>query len=1602
MITDRSCNSYFSALSTDEEDEILDEIIPHSVFKRKLKSSPKRQFIQSPALGQDDQIMPLSQGGVEQFAGAGAQEMPSKMEQFSSPLIQQQSFAPPSIAESQAIPESMFSQPQELQALGQQQSAMVMQDSPPPQVSQQTTNEGVLTEMPENAKNYNSNAVIETSMSDNGYKVTTDTREKANNLVKDVKNFGLWEYSADNTAASTDQTAKILQSKIEEADALLKDKDSASLNPSQMENAQGNKVDDILSLFNKGASNSKQLDGIQSEMKGFEALDTSAKGLAALGGVEKGLDLLGTGKSTDGQLGVNDATLVNDVGALENALGSQGMPAGGNAGGHEDVSVVTIPNTFSLEDEHGHKLDTTTAGVSGNHKSEKQNAVQFLKKLLKNKLESQALKMLLRQKKLKAMLKPTGNPTQSLKDQLALFLSHKDHGNTNEKMESASGPKVSKLDIKLLRFIKGMLKKGIKPQKKKGLSEGQLRLFMSALRVMSKNSQLDDTEDPDAKLKEAEDETEANKEKGDKEQEAATAKEAKQKSERGQKGSRNEAKENKEEKGIGGEQLKERKKKLKDIEAFLEHVKPTSRAGRAYFMDEDQPLSDSAGMSSNSLMKYLEHETALLDQFQEGSQISDPALQLKQLAGLMMKVANRAQTKDEFVDARRTTVKPTDGDAGEGEKTEAEGKKKGAKKGKKEDGKETGASEGEEEDEKTKKEGEREKKVDSENTTEKGTENGSEGKAAKDFDGESKKEGEETGEKEKEGKLKKESSEEEDNKNGNRRLNEKENQAKMKGESNDKNVEEAKEKEDGVRGRGNKAANENSNEKEREKKIEKEKETKASEAESNKEKQAKKLPELEKVKDNGKPIEKLRGKDENTSKFKESEAKEGKERKVVEDIKDEKVNENGNKDENKNEGNGEEDNEEKVKQLKSLKELSKLRDNKKIVSRIDSNSEKQTSSFQGVKEATAQNSEEQGNTANSGKGSGKDRAQSEEKSESGKTETDKEISKSKANDDAGKDKEAVNGEARQDTTEQFDLYVASRGKQMTSEGKQSQGQSSERVSEGKKLQPRLPFLNPGSAHQDVLENDASLQQYLMEKGDKVGALKDSKGEDGGAKSVHGVESESFDDKESNRLLQLKDVTAPHKEKLNKGANHEENSEVVDGIKASALKPNAVPPAGQGLPISAVKSQHSIKPMSKLELKKYHQLMMYKKLIGARNHHDTGLMEGGSLRHIAPAFADQLIDAPTVRLEALARLISMAKRHQKMIDVTASKKTLPEKKPANVESNSSKSSSALLTSTGAPLEVSVVKPQESRETSPAKEVTGGQIAKLQASSYQTTPSKEVTISQLTTSPIELETQRLTSTNVKTFTSPLISKSVLVPSRKQVLVPSFARLVEHETEAKPAGETSKLRSKVTAAEHDNGVDPADVTRSQLSKPVRPSIIQVMSMLGNQNSRTGPNATVDEKALENKAIGAGVEKGSGREEKKVTIMKNFFKQPTQPSSSIQNSFKELGRMLSEDERASRSNTAGKDYGEMSTAGKSLNGTSLAGSSNTTQGTVDTSKGLLSGIHNQEAGISSIRKETLRNIIRTLKTDKTSADLLLRKRSKIPRVRRKLAKKRRHRKRS
>ena len=1712
-------------MKPDEEDDLLDAIIPHSLFKRKFTSEPKRQMIETPDYGNGRQFMNMPQSGMEQFAGANTEELPGAnnqgipgtTEQLPGTLDQGQLGQGPIGQLGQSEQPGIESQtvtPQEMDALGQQQSADIPLQDPPFQQApgQQVASAGVITGLPENAKNFNQNSVTETELTGKGYKVTTDTKEKANSLVKDVKDYGLWEYSVDNSAASTDQTAKILQNKIQADDDLFKGKDSASLTVNQVANAQGSKIDTLLDLFNtnKGLNtNLKGLENINQAAKGLEAIDSATKGFTAITtGNKAGMDLLSTGKNLEGSItGGSDTSLASDSGSLEAALGNS---EGNN--GHEDVSVVTIPNTYSLEDEHGNSLGSS---MEGNHKLEKPNSLMLLKALLKNKLQRQAAKMLLKQKALKAALRPSASPTKSLKEQLTMFLHHADAASKAEqgdKDAASSEPKVSKLDMRLLKFIRHMLSKGIgKSQKHKGVSAGQMKLFMAALKEMGNKGMSEDSSEAgedakeadkgkekadhntqgDRESKENEDEKEkekaADKEKQvSKEKEAAKEKEAvnekeaakekeslkEKESEKGnekdvskskekeaykqavtdvnkaedsktsEKGKDKEGKELKEEEQKALEASKLMKaakqilaaKKLKAIQALLKHVKPTARSGHGFFMDPEQPLQENEGMTSNSLMKYLEHETALLDQFQEGSQIDDPALQLKQLTNLMMKVASKAQTKDAYVDARRTTVSPTDvavkgeegGKAEGGEKSEGGEKTEGDAEGSK-------TGEGRMKDDENKVGKGKENKTEKESVDSK--KEGKENKFDDSKENSSKKEESKKLNKDKDESLKDDSGRTKTKETGKEQYSGKKDEGK---DSGTKTADSAKTgKDEPQKSEDMKQTDKAKDFKENEGKNQGDKndgDNRGVEKENDKIKESKKLPEVDKARNNDKPVEKLSSGDERGDtegmKFNQETKSDQKQSKDID----------GNL---KNDG-------EKTKQMKGLPELSKLRNNKKIVSKVDGNDDRDTSAFNTQKEDGAEREKGKGNRETDAQhvAENDQRKNSEKDKEVGKFDNAKDSETSRGEQDQGKYNKFSGGKQRhteydarqnddKDTTEQYDLYVANKGNNSTT-NERFGSISLLKPSEKAKLLPQLPFLNPGSAHLDVLESDASLKQYLMQKGTKAGSVRHN--QSAVVDNEQTSNSDSFDDKEKDRLLQLKDVTASIKNEISKRAGKHKKlrsggklEERYEETEHENLNESNVPPAGPGgLPSRTFINSHSIKPMSRMQLKKYKQLQAYKKMMSERNRlrPNANFMEGGSLRHIAPLLADRLVDASSVRLAALARLVAMAKTRGKMIDVAASKKTLPGSK--------------------LPVAPSLIKTSlDSKPSTEASPITSPMPA-VHSKTTTSVISPLMTSSDMT--PL-MTSAEMTSTK---HTSPIMKASIMIPSKTNaVFVPTSKAIKDtaslnadkQSVEETPAKETSGLLSKTTLPEMDNGIDPSDVTRSQLEKPNKPSIKQVMDLLGTQTgqsgSKEGDTAVKESMNIKQEAVGdkrspvvtqeqtpksASTSVSDGKLTKKKSsgniVNENIIDERKEtegakrsPVVPQEESTKLIQNRISNKELTEKTTDANivsnffKKGAQKSHIGETLEALDNIGKpKNVKMSDLDSKPGKESQIsapddrtneqmtrkanyiippHEKEAGKALIRKADMRSVIRTLKSDADTANFLLRKRSRIPRVR-------------
>ncbi len=631
----------------------------------------------------------------EQFAGNTEQLPPALAEQTQSPVEQ-------TIGQGQLDQGLGQSQPQVEQFMGGNlpQSGVTQQFT---QVDSGAQARPVM----EQTKNYDPNSVTEMSLTDNnGYRVTTAAKEKATHLASDVKDYGLWEYSADNNAPSTDQTAKLLQTKLVDEDKSFQGKDSASLNVNQLANAQGSKVDGLLDLFNQGSIPSepaaKNIDSLESATKGLEAYDSATKGFSAIEDSGKKF-LSNTNK------GIEDTNLDTQTSDFNAPQNSQA----------DDVSVVNLPNanSFTLEDEHGNSLDNVNTAAKP-HPAPKNNGkmVQILKKLLKNKLRAQAARLIMKHKNNHEQLLSSLNPlkriskllqqvpkdaqgshamppvsegmhalSQALKggtqNSESLHASPQDQHPVSQDTEGphSSKQEISSTELKLLKFIKKMLS----GDEKSGINEDQMKLFMAALKETTDAKPSSETNDKTANLEKAvtnmekemskasansqqkvealpiqkptanqrltskEDNkadnkddrtTDANKSdneatkvsmeaaKSDKEAtkiDKEATKSDKEAIKSGKEAIKGDKESMKGDKQPGKDVKQAASEKLKVIQALLKKMRPTAKSGRgSFYLDPEEPLGNTGSENSNTLMNYLEHETALVDQFQEGSQMS--------------------------------------------------------------------------------------------------------------------------------------------------------------------------------------------------------------------------------------------------------------------------------------------------------------------------------------------------------------------------------------------------------------------------------------------------------------------------------------------------------------------------------------------------------------------------------------------------------------------------------------------------------------------------------------------------------------------------------------------------------------------------------------------------------------------------------------------------------------------------------------------------------------------------------------------------------------------------------------------------------------------
>eukprot|EP00795_Rhopilema_esculentum_P011416 gene11416-21616_t len=244
-----------------------------------------------------------------------------------------------------------------------------------------------------------------------------------------------------------------------------------------------------------------------------------------------------------------------------------------------------------------------------------------------------------------------------------------------------------------------------------------------------------------------------------------------------------------------------------------------------------------------------------------------------------------------------------------------------------------------------------------------------------------------------------------------------------------------------------------------------------------------------------------------------------------------------------------------------------------------------------------------------------------------------------------------------------------------------------------------------------------------------------------------------------------------------------------------------------------------------------------------------------------------------------------------------------------------------------------------------------------SSFILTPSSKPTESEPPESKSKVHMMKLR----------LRANSVLVPSRTYDTETSNLKSLLHETESAPSAVGSRLISKTTLEETNNRVDPADVTRSRLAKPSETSIVQAMKILGDKETSSDEKDNVaikDASSLHEEQHG-GTEKTS--EKGHTTIVNSFFKKPT---ASMRNSLTDLSSTMNFNKKrliVSPPTDMEKFFGKLSSPGLKAR----------------------SSVHEEEAGKALIRKADTKNIVRTLKADTETANLMLRKRSRIPRAR-------------
>ncbi len=714
-------------------------------------------------------------------------------------------------------------------------------------------------------------------------------------------------------------------------------------------------------------------------------------------------------------------------------------------------------------------------------------------------------------------------------------------------------------------------------------------------------------------------------------------------------------------------------------------------------------------------------------------------------------------------------------------------------------------------------------------------------------------------------------------------------------------------------------------------------------------KESKKLPEVEKARNNNKVVDKVNKEGETSNEEAKFSSKEETSSKL-----DDKTHSSlsGVDIESKNDNS--------IKEVKKLPELSKLRNNKKIVSKIDSSDEKSASKYKSQtddsKEASIQGkgsasekdsptitakfnddlsgSKEQQYERVSGKHAFHDHelkvlakdvareheGQSGDKPQSSSDTSNKGLSPSSQRDEGT----SHDGEAKDEHVVTPSISQTSRH---ISPGSGLRLSNASAVSEvaGSTVQPhltpQLPFLNPGRAHLDVLESDQSLKQYLTEKG-KNGTLPR-------------LNPESFDDDDSGKLLHVKDVTGVGKTVISEKPNAKPH--FANGKHNSKFGPYLVPPAGQGgLPLgSKLHSKHAIRPITRSLWNKYKSILSRMNMpVSSPN---RNLVKLASLRQANPVLANQ-IDTPS-RYAALAQLVAIAKKRQRLIDVAASKKSITRR----IENMN--------------LRIKDLGLKTSQETAPITE-DKPVITSFYKAPVVSIPTKGVKLS-------------------------------INDDGDAALVPEKQIVEEKSGDERPGDEKSRLVSRVKSAEVDTIVNPSDVTRSQLEKPKKPSINQVMDLLAGQENAKGDNkannassatmqldASKSESPVNNKGVQALESSGSN------------VRSPASANIVPANTIPAKGLILKINKLAELNKI--KDWDKLKATDSREN---LPEKSINVEADVKTKiqpirkPSILIPVHEYESGKAFVRKQDARNLIRTIKADADTANFLLRKRNKVPR---------------